>query len=222
MLKTPLIIVNFKTYEQSIGNNALKLAKICEKVAKDTKANIAVAVQTADIYRISKEVFIPVLAQHIDNVDYGQFTGHTLADSVKQAGAIGTLLNHSEHRLSLDIIKEIIKKNKNLEIVCCAPTSEISAEIAKFNPSFIAVEPPALIGGDISVSTAQPELITNTVNKVKQIADIPVLCGAGVKTKQDVKIAIELGAKGILLASGVTKAKDPEKVLKELVNGLFQ
>ncbi|GAI78136.1 unnamed protein product, partial [marine sediment metagenome] len=194
---------------------ALKLAKICEKVAKQGY-NIAVAVQAADIYRISQNCDIPVLAQHIDNVGYGQYTGHTLAEAVKQAGAIGTLLNHSEHRMSLDIIKQIIKNNKNLEIVACAPTSEIALEIAKFNPNYIAIEPPALIGGNVSVSTAQPELITNTVNKVRPY-NIPVLCGAGVKTKEDVKIALELGAKGILLASGVTKAKNPEKVLKDLV-----
>jgi len=219
MLKTPLIIVNFKTYEQAIGKNALKLAKICEKVAKEGY-EIAVAVQAADIFRISQEVSIPVLAQHIDNVGYGQFTGHILPEAVKEAGAVGTLLNHSEHRLSLDIIREIINKNKGLEIVCCAPTSEISMEIAKFKPGFVAVEPPALIGGDISVSTAQPELITNTVNKVKEF-NVPVLVGAGVKTREDVKIGLELGAKGILLASGVTKAKDPEKVLRELVSGLF-
>ena len=219
MLKTPLIIVNFKTYKESIGRNALKLAQICEKVALDTNSNIGVAVQAADIYRIAQCVEIPVLAQHIDNVGYGQFTGHILAEAVKEAGAVGTLLNHSEHRLSLDIIKEIINKNI-LEIVACAPTSEISAEIAKFKPNFIAVEPPALIGGDISVSTAQPELITNTVNKVKPF-DVPVLCGAGVKTKEDVKIAMKLGAKGILLASGVTKAQNPEKVLRDLVNGFI-
>lgn len=221
MLKTPLIIVNFKTYKESIGKNALKLAQICEKVSLDTNSNIAVAVQAADIYRIAQCVEIPVLAQHIDNVDYGQFTGHVLAEAVKEAGAIGTLLNHSEHRLSLDIIKNIINRNKNiLEIIACAPTSEISAEIAKFKPSFIAIEPPALIGGNVSVSTAQPELITNTVKKVKAVADIPVLCGAGVKNKEDVKIAMQLGAKGILLASGVTKAQNPEKVLRYLVSGL--
>src|SRR3989344_7198612 len=125
MLKTPLIIVNFKTYKEAIGRNALKLAQICEKVAIDTNSNIAVAVQAADIYRISQCVEIPVLAQHIDNADYGQFTGYVLAEAVKEAGAVGSLLNHSEHRLSLDIIKDIINKNKNrLEIVACAPTSE--------------------------------------------------------------------------------------------------
>lgn len=220
MLKTPLIIINFKTYQQAIGKNALKLARICEKVALNTNTNIAVAVQAADIYRITQCIEIPVLAQHVDNVTYGQYTGHTLSESVRQAGAIGTLLNHSEHRLSLDIIKEIINKNKDLQIIACAPTSKMSLEIAKFKPSFIAVEPPELIGGDISISTAQPELITDTVNKVKGYK-VPVLCGAGVKTKEDVKIALELGAKGILLASGITKAKDPEHTLKEMIKGLL-
>ena len=49
---------------------------------------------------------------------------------------------------------------------------------------------------------------------------IPVLCGAGVKTRADVEKAMELGAAGILLASGVVKAEDPGAVLTELVRGL--
>jgi triosephosphate isomerase len=47
---------------------------------------------------------------------------------------------------------------------------------------------------------------------------VPVLCGAGVKTGKDVRRALELGAKGVLLASGVVKAKDPRKALQDLVS----
>ncbi|MFH1317000.1 MAG: triose-phosphate isomerase, partial [Candidatus Woesearchaeota archaeon] len=81
-LKTPVIIINFKTYKSATGKNALNLAKICEKVAKKNKANIAVAVQDADIYRVSSNVKIPVLAQHIDDINFGSHTGATLAEDV--------------------------------------------------------------------------------------------------------------------------------------------
>ena len=37
---------------------------------------------------------------------------------------------------------------------------------------------------------------------------------------EDVKTCIQVGSSGVLLASGVTKADDPEAVLKDLANGL--
>jgi triosephosphate isomerase len=46
---------------------------------------------------------------------------------------------------------------------------------------------------------------------------IPVLCGAGISTGEDVESARDLGASGVLLASGVAKAAEPESVLRDLV-----
>jgi len=112
MLKTPIIIINFKTYEESTGDNAIKLAEICNKIAEETKTSIAIAVQSTDIYRISKIVSIPVLSQHIDEIDFGKNTGFLLPESVKQAGAKATLLNHSEHRLDFDLLKSSIERAK--------------------------------------------------------------------------------------------------------------
>jgi triosephosphate isomerase len=50
--------------------------------------------------------------------------------------------------------------------------------------------------------------------------DVGVFCGAGVKDRRDVRKALELGTVGVLLASGVVKAKDPEKALRDLASGL--
>ncbi len=219
MLKPPLIIVNFKAFKSSTGKNAIALAKLCEKIAKSKKANIAVAVQPADIYRVSNAVSIPVLAQHADANEYGQFTGSVLAEDVKENGAKGSLLNHSEKRISYVQIAKTIKKLKRLGMksVVCAATPEEAKRIAKLKPDFIAIEPPELIGGKISVSSARPGIITATTKAIK---DIPVLCGAGIKTKDDVKKAVQLGVKGILVASGVANARNPGKVLNGLVEGL--
>lgn len=93
--------------------------------------------------------------------------------------------------------------------------------MASFSPRFIAVEPPELIGGDISVTTANPRIVSDTVDAVKSVdGRISVLCGAGVKTGKDVRAAIDLGADGVLLASGVVKHKDPRSALLDLVSGL--
>lgn len=224
MIRIPCIVVNFKTYEQGSGKNALNLAKICQEVAKSTKKNIIVAVQEADIYRISQAVSIPVFSQHIDPITAGAYTGHTLPETIKESGAQGTLINHSEHPLGMQQIKTAIARAKQVGLwtIVCASTSEIATKITEFEPDLIAIEPPELIGGEISVSTAKPELISETIEKVHKNNKIPVLCGAGVKDKNDVIIAIKLEAAGILAASHIIKAQDPEKILRELAEGLGQ
>ena len=97
----------------------------------------------------------------------------------------------------------------------------MSGAIAFLEPDMIAMEPPELIGGDISVSTARPEAIVETIEAVKSVKSVPVLVGAGIKNGQDVKKAIELGAKGVLVASGIVKAKDPKKAINDLVDGMM-
>ncbi len=218
-ISTPFVIVNFKTYKEASGNNAVKLAKICGEVSKKQKIEIAVAVQPADIYRVAKAVSIKVLAQHIDAVPAGQFSGHIFSGNIKENGAFGTLLNHSERQISLDALEKSVNaaKSAGLLAVVCASTPEIAQKASSFNPDFIAIEPPELIGGNISVSTAKPEIITNTIKKIKN--NVPVLCGAGIKTEDDVRKACQLGAKGIILASGVALAKNQRKALLSLVNG---
>lgn len=218
-MKLPMIIVNFKIYEQATGDSALELAKIHEKVANETGASIGIAVTAIDLQRISEAVSIPVFAQHLDPVTYGSGTGHVLPALVKGVGAYGTLLNHAECQIEEMTLGKSIKMARENELftIVCANTPEKGAEIMRFNPDLIAVEPPELIGGDISVSKADPSIIEKAV---KLIGENRVLVGAGIKTGEDIKIALELGACGVLLASGVTKAQDPYSVLLDLVSGL--
>lgn len=219
MLKLPVIVVNCKAYENCVGKGAIRMAQVCERVAKLTKTTIVVAVEAADIYHVRMAAGIPVFAQHVDGITSGAHTGSILADAVKQAGATGTILNHSEKKLTITELKKSLaqaKKAKLTTIVCAATPAE-AKKVAALKPDIIAIEPPELIGGDVSVSEAKPEVVTATTKAIK---DIPVLCGAGIKTKKDVAKAVQLGVKGILVASGITKAKNPEQVLKDFVAAL--
>ena len=213
----PLFIVNFKAYEQATGGSALKLAKAIEKNAPKN-VEMILSVQPFDLKEISKSVKLPVYSQHLDPIEPGSHTGWILPVAVKQAGAKGTLLNHSERRIDLKTLEESIQAARavGLTAVACAKDAGEAGRIAKLGPDFIAVEPPGLIGGDISVSTAKPELISKAV---KKCGSLPVLVGAGVKTAEDVRKGIELGARGILVASGVVKAADPGKAVKEMSGG---
>lgn len=223
MLKTPTIVLNVKTYAEATGDKALEIATIMDKVADETGVSMAICVQATDIRYISEKVKIPVWAEHIDPVKPGSHTGWTLPEAVKDAGAVGTLINHSEHRLILADIDACLTcaKELTLDQIICTNNVATSKAAATLKPDFVAVEPPELIGGDISVTTADPGIISNSVKVVQEVEpSVKVLCGAGVKNGQDVKKAIELGAHGVLLASGVVKATDKESVIRDLASGL--
>ncbi len=223
MWKLPVIIVNFKLYDRASGKNAIKLAKILEEDAIKRDVEIVAALNAMDLPVVRREVSIPLILQHADAVDFGAHTGRINMEIALEYGADGILINHSERRLNIADIDYLISKARemNLISVVCANNPRVSGAIAFLEPDFIAMEPPELIGGNISVSKARPEAITETLNTVKSVRNIPVLVGAGVKSSEDVKKAIELGAKGILVASGVTKAKNPRKAIDELIDGLI-
>ncbi|MEM7815622.1 MAG: triose-phosphate isomerase [Candidatus Aenigmatarchaeota archaeon] len=218
MAEKPLLLVNFKTYEEGTGERGLKIARIAEKIATEKNANIAIAVQIAEIQKFSSSVSIPVYSQHMDGIHYGSNTGWILPESIKNAGATGTLLNHSEHPMKADSLREAVERAKELNIktVVCANTPDSARQMSRLSPDYIAVEPPELIGGNISVSKAKPEVITNSI---KNVNSIPLLVGAGIKNREDVRKALQLGAAGVLVSSGIMKALNPERVLKDLVEG---
>lgn len=216
----PLIIVNFKTYNEASGDNGLKLAEICEGLSNKKNVKIAVAPQVADIHRIYSNVKIPVISQTVDEIYDGRNTGKILARNVRNAGAQGTLINHSECRKYLTEIRNIIEICRDLDLVtfCCAGDPSSAEEFAAFSPDYIAIEPPELIGTGKSVSTVDPQIVTDTIKLVNGVnPDIPILCGAGISTAEDVKKAFELGVYGVIVSSAVVKAKDQRKKLAELV-----
>jgi triosephosphate isomerase len=224
-LQTPIIIVNFKTYLESTGKRALELAKQAEKVSKETGACIVVAPQFADIAKVAEAVEIPVFAQHIDPIKPGNCTGHILAESVMEAGAVGTLINHSEIQLKLVDIDAVIRLAQEKSLISCVCTSNpsISAAVAYLNPDIISIEPPELIGTGVAVSKAHPEDVTNTIRRVRKVNDKAIiLCGAGITHGEDVSVALKLGTHGVLVASGIVKAKDPYSVLREFADATKQ
>ena len=216
-LQTPVIIVNFKTYLESTGQKALELAKNAEQASKETGVTIIVAPQFVDIARIAEAVEIPVFAQHIDPIKPGNSTGHILAEAIKEAGAVGTLINHAERQLKLSEIEANIgvAREKGLVSCVCANNPNTSAGVAAMQPDIVSFEPPELIGTGIAVSKAQPQIVTNTVNLVRKVnANVTILCGAGVSQAEDVSVALKLGTQGVLVASGIVKAKDQYSILR--------
>jgi len=217
----PIIALNLKTYKESLGTSGIRLAQTASEVSLLTGVRIIVACQPIDIRPFS-EVHSDIFAQHVDPHKQGAHTGYLPVEAIKDAGCTGSLVNHSEHRLSEATIAGTVARLKEagLESMVCTQDERESALYAKFEPSFIAVEPPELIGSGISVSTAKPEIVSGAVGAVAEINTTPVLCGAGVSTADDVAKAIALGARGVLLASAFVKSSDPGKLLTEMAEAV--
>ncbi|MFX1606543.1 MAG: triose-phosphate isomerase [Promethearchaeota archaeon] len=222
-IKTPVVIINFKTYSQATGEKAVALAKTCESVSREFDVPIVVAPQISDLYRVVQAVDIPVFSQHMDPGEQGRFTGHILGEALIEAGCSGTLLNHSENRMQLADVELAVTKARKLRLytVVCTNNPAVSVAAATMKPNSVAVEPPELIGTGISVSQAQPEVISGTVELIRNVnKDVVILCGAGISNGDDVSAAMKLGSQGVLLASAVAKSDKPADVLKSLTGPL--
>lgn len=217
----PVILINLKTYREGTGAKAHAIAAAAQQVAQESGATIGIAPSYIDLHPLSKHFLIPVYAQHVDGTAPGAHTGQVTAEAIRIAGAAGSLINHSERRLTLADIEASVRalQAQKLSSVVCSNNEVTSAAAAALAPAFVAIEPPELIGSGVSVSRANPEIIRRSVAAVHAVNhNVRVLTGAGIQSGECVKIAVDLGTDGVLLASSVVKAEDPKSVLRDLVS----
>jgi triosephosphate isomerase len=217
-----MFIINCKNYDEIAGDKIIKIAKIAEKVSRKYKIPIVIA-PPHHLIPLIRKFKIGVFAQHVDDKEIGSTTGFIIPEIIKKSKINGTIINHSEHRISEKEIVSLVKRLQKLKlkIVLCVKNVNEAKKYAKLNPTFIAIEPPELIGTGRAISTEKPALIINAVQAVKSAKNsTKLLCGAGIVSGQDVSKAKELGSKGILVASGIVKAKNWEKIISEFCKGL--
>ena len=216
-----LVVVNFKTYQTAQGASAEELARALASV--ETEARVVAAVSALDLSKVIEAApGLEVWCQHLDPVGFGSNTGWIHPSTAIERGAAGTLINHAEHKVSIEHVAMLLDQLPDDFTVCaCAADIEEAQALAALVPTFVAVEPPELIGGDVSVTSADPSIVSGTAEAVRGVAEeVGVLCGAGVKTGKDVAKAMDLGTSGVLLASGVTMSEDPGAALRDLVSSL--
>jgi triosephosphate isomerase len=222
----PQIVVNAKAYPEVTGAaGCVALAQACARVADASGARIALALPLAELAGVARRrtAGVPLYAQHCDARDPGAATGWVTAEALAAVGAVGSIVNHAEHKVGLAEAASIVERlhETGLASLVCADSLAEAIAIASLKPRMLAIEPPELIGGDVSVTSADPRIVSDAVKAVRKSSPrTAVLCGAGVKTGADVAAALRLGADGVLLASGVVKAKDPGKALRDLASGL--
>ena len=204
-----IFVINFKTYKK--GEDVLKLAKIAVKVDR----KIIVGVQAPYLKEVALGTKLRVYAEHVDYFEPGRNTGFLLPEDVKAAGAVGTFLNHSEHKLEFEVLKKTVARCKKvgLKVIVFASSLQEAKKIEKLKPDYLAYEPAELVGGNVSVSTAKPDAVKKIASSLK----MPFLVGAGIKARKDVETSLKLGASGIAVASGITKARNPGKEIRDLM-----
>jgi len=222
-MTSPLVLVNLKTYKEGMGNRAHLIATEAERVMQESGVTIGLAPSFIDLHPLAHHFAIPVYAQHVDGCEPGANTGHITVEAIRTAGAAGSLVNHSERRLTIAEIESSVRglAAAKLISVVCTNNEATSAGAAALGPNYVAIEPPELIGSGVSVSKANPDIIRKSVAAVRAVnPNVKVLTGAGIQSGECVKIAIDLGTDGVLLASSVVKSKEPGTVLRDLVSKL--
>jgi triosephosphate isomerase len=217
-----MIFVNYKTFEESSGEKAVALTKTLEEAAHESQVKIIPVVQIIDAETVLASTTLEVWIQHVDPIDYGAHTGWTLPEEAAKIGVSGVFLNHSEHKFNdFEALRMANEKAKeaNLKTLIFAGDLEELKKVSALKPTFVAYEPPELVGStETSVARAQPEIISQAYD-IAQSSGEPLVVGAGVSSMEDVKKSVELGAVGIALATAVVKAADPKAKILELVEG---
>jgi len=217
--KNPTLVINLKNYDEIYSNYSINISKISESIANETSVEIIVCPPNPVLYKVIDSVNIPIYAQHVDDAKIGNSTGSIVPELLKSINCPGSLINHSEKRIPLEEIEKLIIRFRDLELtsLVCAQSIDEVESIAKLKPDIIAIEPPELIGSGRAVSKVNPKIISDSVDTVKSItSEVDVLCGAGIMTGEDVSIALELGSKGILIASGIIKSNNWKNKIIEL------
>ncbi|QQS39149.1 triose-phosphate isomerase [Candidatus Woesebacteria bacterium] len=217
-----MIFVNYKTYSKGSGLSAVSLTKILEEVSRSEHIKIIPVVQAIDAELVIDSTRLDVWVQHIDPISYGAHTGWTLPEEVVRIGIKGVFLNHSEHKFAdwESLVKARARcEEVNLSTLIFAEDTDELVKIINLKPDFVSYEPPELVGNEeTSVSEAKPEVIAEA-SKIAKANSLPLIVGAGIKSKKDVTTALDLGATGIAVASGIVKSEDPMASLMDLVEG---
>ena len=221
-VRAPVFEIGLKGY--LYGADAVRLAQAADRLSRELDVSVIFDPQAVDIPAVARATDrLLVFAQHMDPVAVGRGVGSVLPEALREAGAVGTLLNHSERRMTLgDINRAIVRAREvGLATLVCADSPEEAAAVAHLGPDIVLAEPPELIATSRSAATEMRGFVERSVELVRQIdPGIIVMCGAGVQTPDDVENMIGLGVGGTGSSSGVLKAADPVALMRAMLTAM--
>lgn len=217
-----MFIINCKNYEEISGDRIVRFVKTAERVSKKYRVKIAIAPPQHLVGLVAGSK-VQILAQHVDDSKMGSTTGFVVPELLKKSRISGSLINHSEHRIDSRSIRNLVERLRDLKmtsVLCVKDVSEVRRYV-RLDPDYIAIEPPELIGSGKAVSKERPGLIVRAADAVKGAKNrTKLLCGAGIVSGEDVSRAAELGSAGILVASGIVRARSWDRTMSEFARAM--
>ncbi len=218
-IKPPIFEMGLKGY--LFGEQAVSFAKLADKISSKYGISIIFDPQFVDIPNVSKETNkLFVFSQHMDYIQRGRGIGRILPEALKEAGVVGTILNHAEYKLKINDIHKTVKRADEVGIITlvCADSPSEAAAIAEFNPNIILAEPPELIGTKSDVGQLLSDFISETTFRVKKInPEIIIGCGAGIKDTEGIRRITEMGIDLTGSTSAILNSDCPEKTLEDMI-----
>ena len=200
------------------GDPLLEIAKGLDALSEKYGVDVILDVPDTEIYNIAHNTKrIHVYSQHMDSIPVGKGMGRTLPEALKAAGAVGVMLNHAEHKLTLEEIKAAIARADELGLatmVCADSVDEVRA-IAEFAPNILVAEPTELIG---TGRPADKEYVDEVIRCIKEVnPDIKPFPSAGISCGQDCYNIIKAGSSASGCSSAIAKAEEPLKLAEEMI-----
>lgn len=200
------------------GQTLVDMAKGLDKLAEKYNVDVVLDIPDTEIFNVAQNVKrVHVYSQHMDSIPVGRGMGRTLPEALKAAGAVGVMLNHAEHKLTIEEIEKAIKRADELGLatMVCADSIEEVKAIAKLGPNILVAEPSELIG---TGKPADKEYVDEVIRVIKEInPDIKPFPSAGISKGQDCYNIIKAGASASGCSSAIAKAENPLKLAEEMI-----
>ena len=202
------------------GETLLNMAKGLEKLAIKYNVDVVLDIPDTEIYNIAHNVDtkrVHVYSQHMDSIEVGRGMGRTLPEALKAAGAVGVMLNHAEHKLTIDEIEKAIKRadRVGLATMVCADSIEEVKAVARLAPNILVAEPTELIG---TGKPADKAYVDEVIRVIKEInPDIKPFPSAGISKGEDCYNIIKAGSSASGCSSAIAKAKEPLVLAEEMI-----
>jgi len=155
-----------------------------------------------DIREYNQDVGI-VLMGYIANLY--KYPISNFVDDIKVAGADAVLVVDAPHELKEENqLREALNKNGLSLIKLVAPTTDDNRlkDIVKIASGFLYQ---VNVSGVTGVKSANEADVTNFVKRIRNLTDIPICSGFGIKSPEDAKKMANSGCNGVIVGSAFVK-----------------
>ena len=146
VIKPPFFEIGPKSY--LYGSQILDLARIADEASRRHRVQVIFTTPFPDIRMVAQATQdLIVFAPHMDPIRPGRGLADILPESVREAGADGVMLNHTEKPITYVTLYQTMKRVNELNMLSLIITDSVleAKAAALLSPDIITAEPAELI-----------------------------------------------------------------------------